>query len=74
MDLSLQPYEHQFYNGAGFEDKRFDKILITGLQFTYQLPKGFDFNVHYFFTRDNSNTSLYSYSRHIVGCQLGYRY
>ncbi len=74
VDLNLQPYDHQFFNGVGFENKRFDKILITGLQFTYQLPKGFDFNVHYFFTRDNSNTALYNYSRHIVGCQLGYRY
>ncbi|MCX5889478.1 MAG: tetratricopeptide repeat protein [Deltaproteobacteria bacterium] len=74
VDLSVQPYEHLFFNGAGLENKRFDKILVTGLQFTYQLPKGFDFNVHYFFTRDNSNTALYTYSRHIVGCQIGYRY
>ena len=74
LDLSLQPYEHQFFTGQGFEDKRFDKILITGLQLTYQLPKGFDFNVHYFFTRDNSNINIYNYSRNIVGCQLGYRY
>jgi tetratricopeptide (TPR) repeat protein len=74
VDLALQPYEHQFFNGLNFEAKRFDKILITGFQLTYQLPKGFDINVHYFFTRDNSNTSLYNYSRNIVGCQLGYRY
>ncbi len=74
VDLDLQPYDNHFFNGTEFVKKRYDKILVTGLTFTYQLPKGFDFNVHYFFTRDNSNTSLYNYSRHIVGCQLGYRY
>ncbi len=50
LDLNLQPYEHQFFNGVGFENKRFDKVLITGAQLTYQLTKRFDFNVHYFFT------------------------
>ncbi len=74
VDLDLQPYDNNFFNGNVFTAKRFDKILVTGLTLTYQLPKGFDFNVHYFFTRDNSNTSLYNYSRHIVGCQLAYRY
>ncbi len=74
VDLSLQPYEHLFFNGAGFEDKRFDKIIIPGLQITYEFWKGLEFNVHYVFTRDNSNTAIYTYSRQIVGCQLGYRY
>ena len=74
VDLNLQPYDHEFFNGAGFKDNRLDKTLITGLQITYQFPMGFDFNVHYFFTRNNSNTALYNYSRHIVGCQLAYRY
>lgn len=74
VDLNLQPFDHQFYNGVGFEANRFDKSIITGLQVTYELYKGLDFNVHYFFSRDDSNTALYNYSRHIVGCQLGYRY
>ena len=50
------------------------KWLRRGRNAFYQLPKGFDFNVHYFFTRDNSNTNIYNYSRNIVRCQLGYRY
>jgi len=74
VDLALQPYEHQFFNGVGFEDKRFDKIIIPGLQISYEFSKGLEFNVHYIFTRDNSNTNIYNYSRQIVGCQLGYRY
>jgi hypothetical protein len=41
---------------------------------TYNIWKGLDFNAHYFFTRANSNTAIYNYSRHIVGIQLGYRY
>lgn len=74
VDLNYQPFDNQFFNGAGFEDKRLDKTIITGLQVTYNVWKGLDFNVHYFFTRDNSNTAIYNYSRHIVGMQLGYRY
>jgi tetratricopeptide (TPR) repeat protein len=74
VDLALQPYEHQFFTGAGFENKRFDKIIIPGLQITYEMMKGLEFNVHYLFTRDNSNINIYNYSRNIVGCQLGYRY
>ena len=74
VDLNLQPYDHMFYNGVGFEDKRRDKTIITGLQFTYNIWKGLDVNVHYFYTRDKSNTTIYSYSRQIAGLQLGYRY
>jgi hypothetical protein len=73
-DLNLQPYQHLFYTGVGYEDKRRDKTIITGLQITYNLWKGLDVNVHYFYTRDKSNISLYSYSRQIAGLQLGYRY
>jgi tetratricopeptide (TPR) repeat protein len=74
VDLNLQPFQHLFYNGVGYEDKRLDKTIITGLQITYNIWKGLDFNVHYFYTRDESNTSLYNYSRQIAGVQLGYRY
>jgi tetratricopeptide (TPR) repeat protein len=84
VDLLYQPYDNRFFNGetvgniAGnpfvLNDKREDKVLVAGLQVTYNIWKGLDFNVHYFFTRDNSNITLYDYNRHIVGCQLGYRY
>jgi tetratricopeptide (TPR) repeat protein len=74
VDLMLQPYDHLFFNGVGFEDKRFDKILVTGLQISYEVVKHVDFNVHYFFTRDESNVNIYNYSRHLVGLQLGYRF
>jgi len=84
LDMYLQPYEHQFYSGetvgnlAGAplvdQPHRYDKVLIIGLQATYEIVKGLEFNVHYFVTRADSNVSLYDYSRHIVGCQLGYRY
>ncbi|MCL4503333.1 MAG: hypothetical protein M1438_16015 [Deltaproteobacteria bacterium] len=74
VDLNLQPFEHQFFNGVGFENKRFDKTIITGLQITYNIWKGLDFNVHYFYSRDDSNTSFYNYSRHIFGAQVAYRY
>lgn len=84
LDLMLQPFDHVYFNGqtignvAGAplipQPKRHDQILIVGVQSTYEIVKRLEFNVHYFFTRDQSNVSLYNYSRHIVGCQLGYRY
>ncbi len=84
VDMLLQPYNNFFISGATAENiignplilgpKRYDKIIIPGLQITYDIWKGLEFNVHYFFTRDESNIPLYNYSRHIVGCQLGYRY
>lgn len=74
VDLLLQPYDYQFYNGTTFSDNRHDQVMVTGLQLTYEFLKGLEFNVHYFYTRDKSNVSLYNYSRQIVGCQLGYRY
>jgi tetratricopeptide (TPR) repeat protein len=74
IDLMYQPYEHQFYNGVTFGDKRLDKILIFGMQTTYEFLKGLEFGVHWYYIRDNSNIALYNYSRHIVGCQFAYRY
>ena len=76
VDLVLQPYEHRWFNGdplATFP-KREDRILLTGLQATSEIYKGLEFNVHYFFVRDDCNVALYDYKRHIVGCQLGFRY
>jgi tetratricopeptide (TPR) repeat protein len=84
VDMYLQPYDNVFFNGETVDNvagapllpqpKRYDQVIIPGLQITYEMLKGLEFNVHYFFTRDASNVRLYSYSRHIVGCQLGYRY
>jgi tetratricopeptide (TPR) repeat protein len=74
VDLNLQPYNHFFFNGVGYEDKRHDETIITGLQITYNIWKSLDINAHYFYTRDKSNTSIYNYSRQIAGVQLGYRY
>jgi tetratricopeptide (TPR) repeat protein len=74
LDLLYQPFDNRFFDGTTFVDARNDKVLIFGLQVGYEIVKGLEFNVHYYMTRDDSNVSLYDYSRHIVGCQLGYRF
>jgi tetratricopeptide (TPR) repeat protein len=76
LDLLLQPFDHRFFDGNPFvvNPKREDRTLIVGAQATYNVYKGLDFNVHYYFVRDDSNIALYDYKRHIVGCQVGYRY
>jgi len=76
VDLTLQQYVYDFFNGNPVETNapRKDKILIAGLEITKDIYKGLEFNAHYYFIRDDSNVSIYDYSRHIVGCQLGYRY
>jgi tetratricopeptide (TPR) repeat protein len=84
VDLNLQPFDNFFINGETVDNiagnplirfpQRYDKTIITGLQITYNLWKTLDCNVHYFYSRDDSNTSLYNYTRHIVGAQLAYRY
>lgn len=84
LDLALQPFDHVFFNGATVgniqgapllpQPKRYDEILILGMQGTYEFLKGLEFGVHWYFIRDNSNVALYDYNRHIVGCQIGYRY
>jgi len=63
-----------FFNGVGYEDKRLDQTIITGLQITYNIWKGLDINAPYFYTRDKSNTSIHNYRRQILGVHLGYRY
>ena len=76
VDVTLQQYVYDFFNGNPVETNapRKDKILIAGLEITKDIYKGLEFNAHYYFIRDDSNVSIYDYSRHIVGCQLGYRY
>ena len=61
-----------FFNRVGYEDKRLDQTIITGLQITYNIWKGLDVNVHYFYSRDKSNTSIYNYRRLIAGIQLAH--
>jgi tetratricopeptide (TPR) repeat protein len=76
VDLTLQQYLNKFFNGNPLEvnPPRRDKILVAGVEATKDIYKGLEFNVHYYYIRDNSSIPIYNYSRHIVGCQLGYRY
>jgi tetratricopeptide (TPR) repeat protein len=76
VEYMLAPYAHRFTDGnpANFYPKRFDHIFIFGAQAGYTIYKGLEFNVHYFLVKADSNINLYSYDRHIVGCQLGYNY
>jgi tetratricopeptide (TPR) repeat protein len=84
LDLSTQPFENTFYNGATVgnilgaplisQPHRQDKILMFGMQATYEFVKGLEAGIHWYFIRDNSNINLYNYSRHIAGGQIAYRY
>jgi len=79
LDLMLQPFDHQnvAFNQEGvlvINPKRRDKLLIYGVSAAYEFYKGMEFNIHYYLIRDNSNNAAFDYYRHIVGCQLGYRY
>ena len=84
LDLTNQPYENTFYNGATVgnilgaplipQPKRHDMIAMVGMQASYELLKGLEASIHWYFIRDNSNINLYNYSRHIAGGQLAYRY
>ncbi len=84
LDLMHQPYDNVFYNGTTIgniqgapllpQPNRLDQILILGMQSTYELIPKLEFGVHWYYIRDNSNITLYNYSRHIVGCQFAYRY
>jgi tetratricopeptide (TPR) repeat protein len=84
LDLTHQPFTNTWYNGATVgniqgaplipQPKRLDEILMFGMQFSYELFKGMEAGVHWYFIRDNSNINLYNYSRHIAGGQLAYRY
>lgn len=76
IDLSMQPFDNRWYNGNPYivNPSRFDKILMLGVQGTYEFYKGLEINLHYYYIRDNSNLPLYDYNRHIWGAQIGYRY
>jgi|YNPNPStandDraft_1061719.scaffolds.fasta_scaffold00062_11 tetratricopeptide (TPR) repeat protein len=75
-DFILQPYDNFWFDGNPFvvHPKRHDKIFIGGLELTQRIYKNLELSGHYYFVRDDSNTPLYDYHRHIVGVQLGYRY
>lgn len=75
LDLGLEPYDHRYFDGtATAYPRRNDTILNLGGIVTFNIYKGFDFNVHYYFTRDYSNVTWYDYSRHMVGGLLSYTY
>ena len=84
LDLTHQPFTNTWYNGATVgnvqgaplipQPNRRDQILMFGMQATYELFKGLEAGIHWYFIRDNSNINLYNYSRHIAGGQLAYRY
>lgn len=84
LDLTQQPFAHTFYNGATVgniqgaplipQPKRRDQIAMFGMAATYELCKGLEAGIHWYFIRDNSNINLYNYSRHIAGGQIAYRY
>jgi tetratricopeptide (TPR) repeat protein len=84
LDLTQQPFSRTWYNGEVVgnilgaplvpQPKRRDQILMFGMQATYELCKGLEAGIHWYFIRDNSNIDLYNYSRHIAGGQLAYRY
>lgn len=84
VDLTYQPYDNTFYNGATVgniagapllpQPHRLDQIMILGLQTSYEFLKGLEFGVHCYYIRDDSNIGLYDYNRYIFGCNLKYRY
>jgi len=84
LDLTNQPFDNTFYNGQTIGNilgaplisnpKRLDQILMLGMQATYELVKGLEVGIHWYYIRDNSNISLYNYHRYIAGGQLAYRY
>ena len=65
LDLTQQPFDNTFYDGATVgnvfgaplvpQPKRRDQILMFGMQATYELVKGLEAGVHWYFIRDNSN-------------------
>jgi hypothetical protein len=84
LDLTNQPYDNTFFNGTTVgniigaplipQPKRQDYIAMLGMQATYELFKGMEASIHWYFIRDDSNVNIYTYSRHIAGGQLAYRY
>ncbi len=76
IDLMMQPFNKEFYGGYPLQlyPKRHDKTFILGVNLSYNIYKGLEFNLHYYLIRDDSNNPIFDYIRHILGCQLGFRY
>jgi len=75
LELGIQPYDNNWVDGTTQSyPKRLDKMLLLRLDMTVGLYKGLEFNTHYYFETYDSNISLFTYNRHLVGCQLVYRY
>jgi hypothetical protein len=54
--------------------KRTDKNMLLGVIATMKIYRGLEGNMHYYYTRHNSNIPFYDYTSHIVGAQLAYKY
>ena len=74
IDLELQPYVNGYFDGVTTSSARNDTILNLGAVVTYNITKRVGINGHYYFTRDWSNVSLYSFDRHMVGGLLTFTY
>jgi tetratricopeptide (TPR) repeat protein len=80
LNLLLEPYDNKWFGTTSLFEvpaihaKRRDTTLMYGVNATYDIYKGLEFKVQYYLIRDYSNISIYDYTRHIVGCQLGFRY
>ncbi len=74
IDLGLEPYYHTYVDGSGISfPSRDDKMLTLGAVVAFDIYKGLGCNVHYYFTRVDSNVGLYDYHRQIVGFLLSYK-
>ena len=74
LELIYQPYDHPWFNGVDYQNKRLDEIMVLGFQVLYKVHKNFDVNLHYYYIKDHSNTPLYNYDRQIAGLLFEYRY
>ncbi len=74
IELIYQPFDHQWFDGATYQNKRLDEIMVLGFQALYKIHKNFDINLHYYYIKDHSTIPLYTYDRQITGLLLEYRY
>ncbi len=80
VNLLLEPYDNKWFGVTSLFEvpaihaKRHDTTLIYGVNAIYEIYRGLEFKVQYYLIRDYSNIAIYDYTRHIVGCQFGFRY
>jgi hypothetical protein len=74
IDLGLEPYYHRSIDGSpNVFPARNDQMINLGAIISADLYKGLGCNVHYYFTRVNSNFDLYEYHTHVIGFLLSYK-